>query len=319
MPIHDLGYRHWESNAWSTMRWWVIAQTGIRLAWKSHWLRRMLLIAWLPAVGMGAALFAYERSLTADPGGTVTQEILRLLPNSDSVLRSTIIDPAGARGEIWGFILLTFFRYPQGLLMVLLVGLIAPSLIARDMRSRAYLLYFSRPLGRADYVLGKCVIVWFYLAMITTVPAMALYVLGVFLSPSLSVVSDTWDLPLRILGASVWLIVPTTAVALCFSSLTSESRYAGFAWFVTWILGWVAYSNLTFFDLQRAGQPGAADSSGSRWALVSLYHSLGRVQSWVFGLENDAATVIAPLALLMLITLVSFAILFRRVSAPLRA
>ena len=318
MPIHDLGYRHWESSAWGTMRWWVIAQTGIQLAWKSHWLRRMLLIAWLPAVGLGVALFVYERSLTGAAGRTTAYEVLRLLPNSDEVVRAAMINPEGARGEVWGLILLTFFRYPQGVLMVLLVGLIAPSLIARDMRSRAYLLYFSRPLERADYVLGKSVIVWAYLAMITTVPAMALYVLGIFLSPDLSVVAYTWDLPLRILGASVCLIVPTTAIALCFSSLTSESRYAGFAWFVTWVLGWVAYSNLSLIDLQRASRADMLEAS-SRWTLVSLYHSLGRVQSWVFGLEREPARVVAPLTLLVLITVVSCAILFRRVATPLRA
>ena len=130
MPIHDLGYRHWESNARSTMRWWVIAQTGIRLAWKSHWLRRMLLIAWLPAVGLGVALFVYERSMTGGAGQAMARQVLSLLPNSDGVLRETIIDPEGAHGQVWGLILLTFFRYPQGVLMVLLVGLIAPSLIA---------------------------------------------------------------------------------------------------------------------------------------------------------------------------------------------
>jgi hypothetical protein len=54
------------------------------------------------------------------------------------------------------------------------------------------------------------------------------------------------------------------------------------------------------------------------WILVSLYHCLGTVQSWVFGLESDASLVIPPIVLLMGICFLSLLVLFRRVAAPLR-
>jgi len=297
-------------------RWWVIAQTGLRLSWKSQWLRRMLFLAWLPAVSLGFLLFLYEFSLTQSVRNVGVPVILRSLPNSGPVLDAIRDDPAGARREVWGFVLLTLFRYPQGLLMVLVVALVAPPLISRDMQSRAFLLYFSRPLGRIDYVLGKTIVVWTYLAMITTAPALALYVLAVFLSSDTSVVWHTWDLPLRILGASVWLIVPTTALALCFSSMTKESRFAGFAWVAVWALGWAAYANLTALDLHGTGMNGGPFES--RWTLISLYHALGKVQTWVFGLETNFTNVWAPIALLTVLTVVSLGILLRRISAPLR-
>jgi ABC-2 type transport system permease protein len=242
--------------------------------------------------------------------------LLRSMPNSGPVIQSIMTDPAGSRREVWAYLLLTLFRYPQGLLMVLVVALVAPPLISRDMQSRAFLLYFSRPLGRIDYVLGKMIVVWTYLALITTVPALSLYVLGVFLSPDFSVVGHTWDLPLRILGASVWLIVPTTSLALCFSSMTKESRFAGFAWVAVWALGWAAYANLTALDLH--GNRWSHGGFESRWTLISLYHSLGRVQTWVFGLEKNFTSVQAPITLLTILTLVSLAVLLRRISAPLR-
>lgn len=318
MPIHELGYRAWDGPArpWS-LRWWIIAETGIRLAWKSHWLRRMLMVAWLPAIYLGFSIFIYERSMTEPGVRIMASQLISRLPHSDVAAVALQANPDTARREVWALILLTLFRYPQGVLIVLLVGLIAPSLIARDMRSRAFLLYFSRPLERADYVLGKSMIVWVYLALITTVPAMALYILGVFLSPDLSVVADTWDLPLRILGASIWLILPTTAMALCFSSLTNESRYAAFAWFATWALGWVAYANLTFMEARIANRPFNAGMD-ERWTLVSLYHCFGMVQGWVFGLERDWTRVVPPIVLIMGLTLVALLVLFRRVTAPLR-
>ena len=62
MPLHDLGYRAWQGRPEpERRRWWVIAQTGSRLAWRSRWLRRLMLVAWLPMVYMGIGFFAYEQ------------------------------------------------------------------------------------------------------------------------------------------------------------------------------------------------------------------------------------------------------------------
>ena len=71
MPIHDLGYRKWEGRrSRESLRWCVIAATGIRIAWKSNWLRRMLIVSWLPAAFMGMMFFGYEQYVES-PGGNV--------------------------------------------------------------------------------------------------------------------------------------------------------------------------------------------------------------------------------------------------------
>jgi hypothetical protein len=215
-------------------------------------------------------------------------------------------DPESARHDVWSLLLMIFFRYPQGLLIVLLVGMIAPSLIALDMRSRAYLLYFSRPLTPLEYIVGKALVLWAYLAAVTTLPALVLYLVGVLLSPSLVVVWDTWDLPLRILLASLVFMLPTTSLALFFSSLATESRYAGFAWFALWGLGWAAYENLRAF------------AQTQKWSLLSLYHVLGSVQQWVFGLPTDINDVSMAGVLLIILTVMPFIVLLTRVVAPMR-
>src|SRR3990167_4532052 len=49
--VNRLGYRGWSGQLESGwMRWTVISSVGIRRAWQSRWLRRMLFFAWLPAV-----------------------------------------------------------------------------------------------------------------------------------------------------------------------------------------------------------------------------------------------------------------------------
>jgi hypothetical protein len=282
----------------------VIAEAGIRLCWKSSWLRRMLFFAWMPTAFFGFCFFMYEQSFKNPEMRIAVSRLLERVPEDISPYQDWQTDPNKARHQVWALLLMGFFRYPQGVLMVMLVGLIAPSLISQDFRSRAFLLYFSRPITPIDYVLGKGAIVAAYLSAITLLPALLLYAVGVMLSPDVSVLWATWDLPLRIVLASVALTIPTTALALFLSSMTTESRYAGFAWFAIWVMGWVAYANL-----MRIG-------AGPQWSMLSLYHLLGRVQLWIFGLP--AADVSAAAFMLLLVTIVSVIVLMSRISAPMR-
>lgn len=349
--VHQLGYRHWKGPlqpGW--IRWGVIADVGIRRAWQSQWLKRMLFFAWLPAFWFGAGFFLWEQAAQYQEWLEMLSPIIaRNLPPDpvfDEIRESVLSgDLAAGRHTFWACLLLGFFRYPQAVLMVLLIGLIAPPLISQDLRSRAFLLYFSRPLTRVEYVMGKVGTLCAYLALISAVPALVLYLVGVVLSPSLSVVLSTWDLPIRIVAASAVLMIPTSALALCLSSITQESRYAGFAWFAIWILGWFTYmaaqSAETFKAAQQngfqempeggmqkpprnrfRGPPGfrqrpVIEVKESVWTRMSLYHTLGRVQSWVFGFEK-LSNIIPSLLILVGISAVSLVVLFRRISAPMR-
>lgn len=333
MPIHDLGYREWDrKRAPASLRWWVIAQNGIRLAWKSLWLRRMIIAAWTPAIAYGFVFFFYEQmcvDVQDNPNEAIYWDQTRVMFQGglkegfegnmqrrrfgpfgafldlvpEHVLMAALEDPEQARHDVWGLLLLRFFQYSQGFLMVLLVGLVAPQLISTDIRSRAFLAYFSRPINRVGYILGKSFVVWFYLLLITTGPALVLYIIGVGLSPDWTVVFDTWDLPLYILIASAFLVIPATALSLMFSSLTSETRYAQYAWYAVWTLGFVAFYVLGL--------------TGDNWYEVSFFHIFRQVQEAIFGFETWA-NVSGPLIVLIAITVGSLVILNRKVSAPMR-
>jgi ABC-2 type transport system permease protein len=302
MPIYELGYRGWEGRLVAPFwRFCAIAETGIRLAWRSKALKRTLLGAWLPVVYIAFGFFLYEQILVER--GLDVRMLQSLLPSD---LPKVDFD---SRHEVWSTLLWVFYRYPQAIVMALVVGVVAPPLISRDVKSRAFLLYFSKPLARWEYLLGKMGVVWAYLVLISVVPALTLYLIGVVLSPVWTVVLDTWDLPLRILGASVVLTIPTTVLALVFSSLTAEPRHAGYFWFATWVVGWVGYGTI----LTNLGEAAAED-----WSILSLYHTLGKVQSWVFGRETSLGAVAPSMGLLAGITLVSLVVLYRRISSPMR-
>ncbi len=327
MPIHDLGFRAWTGDrSWRVVRPWVVARSGISLVWRRRWLRIMLLLAWLPIVVPAMGLFAFEYSSTEPELQQFVVQILRGPLQQQELARQIVSDPEGARHQVWSTLILAFFRYPQLLSMVVLIGLVAPMLVSYDLRTKAYLMYFSRPLSPTQYVLGKSAVIWFLLLMIVTVPALVLYVIGVLLSPEFSVVQETWDIPLRILAASAVLMVPTTALAMGYSSLTSESRYATFAWFATWAMGFVAYQVLTFSGVaMNGGRPrrrGPVDWEAlgvdlDRWRLLSPYHTLGKVEAWVFDLDTTPASVVPAFFVLGSITVIGFWLVRRRIIARL--
>ena len=354
VPVNDLGYRSWNGKLGSaSLRWLTIAAVGIRIVFKSQWIKRIMFVAWFPTLLVGGLFFFYEQYVeNRDRFDTVTDSqtgegdpagSTRWSPDGDSVTDGiegysqvvTILqffappgevnhlvdafskEPDAARGEVWSFILLQMLRRTQGFAVLLLIGLIAPPLISRDIRSRAFLFYFSKPITRLDYLLGKFSVVGFYVGFVTILPALALYLFGVLLSPSLSVVLTTWDLPFRVITACLVAIVPSCLLGLMISSLTSESRFAGFAWFMIWILGYVGYQMVYRIALfQSEMQPGEFETI---WRVVSLYDCLSYLQSWVMGLENNHGYALTLLTFVAGLSVFCVLVIQRRISAPLRA
>lgn len=325
MPVHDLGYRPWEGRRTpQLLRPYFVARGGISLVWRKKWLRLMLMLGWLPIIVPAFGIFIFEYSSTDGGIQRMVFQLLRGPLNQPELATRAITNPETARHDVWATLILAYFRYPQLTAMVLLVGLIAPMLVSYDLRSRAYLQYFSRPLSPGEYILGKSAVLWFFLGLIVTLPAIILYAVGVMLSPDLSVVIETWDIPLRILAASAVLLIPTTALALCYSSWTSESRYAAFAWFATWVMGYVAYRILTFSGAQggprrrgRKMQEYDLDVDLDKWRLLSPYDTLGKVESWVFGLDPTPGSVVPAVALLTATTVVGIWIVHWRIVSRL--
>lgn len=375
MPLHEVGYRGWTGRRRGPGHAvGVITTTGIRLAWTSRWLRRALLFAWSPALFFAASFFAFEQAI--DEGRlTSMREGARMGRNLDGVgmLGTVLADALGrqsgadapqteeeevaqTRRLVWSRLLLAFVRAPQAVLLAVVVGLIAPTLISRDLRAKAWLVYFTRPVSRLEYILGKGLVLAVIIAGITMLPGIALWLMGVLVSPSVWVAVATWDLPLKVIASSIVLMVPTALLALAYSSLTPESRIASFAWFATWAACWIAHSSLTTADMMAAANDQTAqidretsgslwgdvdaalagaeppprkvrwfakaaglDSAIDRWAWISPYHSLGVMQGWIFGIERRPQALLPPLVALVTLSLVSVVVLWRRVDAPARA
>ncbi|MFO0975287.1 MAG: ABC transporter permease subunit [Planctomycetaceae bacterium] len=324
MPIHNLGYRNWTGEFEPAgNRWTVIAEIGIRRAWLSSWLRRVLFFAWVPGVLMGFMIFMYEQSnadvhsFSRGAFAGLAQVLLQPQSISDGNVQSRISelltkkeeDPGRQRHAFWSLLLLSLFKRSQPFILIPLVGLVAPPLISQDFRSRAFLLYFSRPITRLQYVMGKAATILFYLTIITLLPALLLFVTGLALSPGLEVLKATWDLPFRSLACTCVIVIPSTAIALMLSSLTTESRYASFAWFAIWIFGAIAYGVVI---------PITSDNSHSLLHCISLFQVFSDVTAWILDPSFKITGIETRIILLMVLTAVSTAVIFRRVSAPMQ-
>ncbi len=323
MPIHNLGYRRWSGQLESSLsRWMVVSGIGIRRAWQSVWLRRVVFFAWVPAAAMGFLIFLFERN--AEDGAAPSdmfqgltrlllatgrhQDLLQglVLPNSTFATTQSL---AENRHQFWTALLLNLFQRSQAFLLIPIIGLIAPPLISQDVRSRAFLLYFSRPLSQFQYLLGKLGTILLFTSLITLVPGLLLYVIGVLLSPGINIVAYTWDIPLRVIAASAIITIPSAILALMFSSLTTESRFASFAWFAVWIFGYATYSAML---------PFAGTQNSVLIQSLSLFHLFRDLTAWILDVRTGVTDIQTRLSVLMAVTGISLAILFRRISAPMK-
>lgn len=328
MPILDIGYRAWQgqrSPAWT--RAWVVASTGIRLVWSSNWVKRILILLTFPSVIVMILVGAFEQT-QADPA---TRQAFQFIERNSGARRAVASsgispqelreDPTKMRHFAWSYLLFSLYRYPQAFGMILIIGLVGPRLISYDLRSRGYLLYLSRPLTPGEYVLGKAGVLYTILFSVVTLPALSIYIIGLFVSTDSWAIAHTWDIPLRILGASVFLILPTSAIALALSSLTQESRYAGFAWFAIWLLGHVAYSILygaQQIDMQSGRRRQILAEAYSSLMYLSPYELLGYLQKHIFGLLPQDSPIVLPLVIVIAITVIGYGIAYWRVSRILK-
>jgi ABC-type transport system involved in multi-copper enzyme maturation permease subunit len=222
MPIFDQGYQHWQGrlsgHGW---RWLAVARHGVRAQLKSWIVRILLLVAWLPAIALVTTLTLW---------GLLEQQAESVISILQQILPPEIISqPRDYRAAVWTIAYSYFFKAElfSSIFLVLIVG---PNLISRDLRFNALPLYFSRPLRRIDYFLGKLGVIGFYLAATVVVPAIGAYLLGVAFSLDLGVVRDTHRLLWSGILYGLVITVSSGTLMLALSSLSRRSIYVGLAW-----------------------------------------------------------------------------------------
>jgi ABC-2 type transport system permease protein len=258
MPIFDQGYQHWQGElsgrAW---RWWTITWHGVRAGLKNKWLRMILFLAWVPALGLSLWLIFW---------GLVENRSSLVMPLIQTFgLPANLPDIAGQyRETAWTMAYYYFFNIEMFFVMILVL-IAGPNLISQDLRFNAMPLYLSRPLRRFDYFLGKLGVIAVFAAAVAIGPAVLAYLLGAVFSLDLRVVVQS----ARFLGASlvygVVMVLAAGMLILALSSLSRNARYVGLMWAGIWLVGDAFYGVL---------------AGGLRWewgSLVSFKANVGNI------------------------------------------
>jgi ABC-2 type transport system permease protein len=283
MPLFQIGYRRYEGRRTShSLRWWPITRTGITIAWRSKLLRRLVFVSFLPFLYFGWVFFIIGR--ITDPGTDPSTPFFEL---AREVLGRGLVnqlheDPTAIRSAVWSIVFASFGTFVQLLVAGLVAAIVGPALVATDMRSRAFLIYFSRPVSRLDYVIGKLGVLVALLAAVTLLPSLGLYVLSILFSPSLETILQTAPVALSMTLGWVGVIVPAALVMLVLSSLTRQPRFAMASWVVVCVFGPLAHA-----ILQETR--GLRDSS---WTfMLSLPHSVRALNLGLLDVEGRVAAV----------------------------
>ncbi len=248
MPIFDQGYQHWSGalsgHGW---RWLAIARHGVRVGSKSRALRILMLVSLLPALALVFILCVWGM---LERKSAVVAPLLQFL----TFLNPEILaDPRHYRVPIWT-ICFHFFLLIELQFAMIVVLLVGPNLISQDLRFNALPLYFSRPLRRIDYFLGKLGVIVIFLSRIIVLPCVIAYVLGLLFSLDLSILRDTFRLLLSSVAYGVVISISAGLMILALSSLTRNSRYVALFWVGIWFVSFAVGGILETSDREQRRQ-----------------------------------------------------------------
>ena len=259
MPVYRPSYRRFtgaRTDGWA--RSWALARTSVSRLLKERMFLLLLALGWIPAIARGLQILAARRFPET--------EWLQVGP------------------ELWR----SFLTQQIYLLPVILVSLYAGSgAIATDLRSGALVIYLSKPLSRAGYLIGKILPVFLSLLSVTLLPAIALLVLHLAVADDLSLLRGSPWLPLSVFVYSVSVAGYFSLVVLAISSLTRSGRLAA-AGFVLVAIG----SHFTYQAVSRL-------TSGSAPPFLSVVGAAVDAAHGFFGSGSTSFSSLFTMAVLM--------------------
>jgi ABC-type transport system involved in multi-copper enzyme maturation permease subunit len=220
--VFSVGYRRLPGER--PHRWapWPIARTALALAWRHRSTKLGVVLCAMSVFGHGMAITAQvliER-FTGEMGSDIQRTLLQGVVGSVHTTLATFIGV-------------------QMLACAFLLAMVAAGLVAEDRRTGAMELYFSRPLRRRDYVLGKVLAAGLVPTATLVVPFVLLWILAVGMAPPHASTPLLGLLLPGLLGAVVGAVV-LTATILGLSAMGERGRTVG----VIYVVGLLILSSV---------------------------------------------------------------------------
>ncbi len=240
MAIYTQEYKKWKGTYRKRpYKVWGMILFGVKRAWSNNWVKVCLILGWIPAI--------FFIVLSVAMSGTIQE---------------------GFQNP--GSFYTNYFSF-QLLLIILFTAVAGSSLISEDIKNKSITLYYSSPLKKIDYILGKLGIIVALLSLITVVPSTVMY-WSLTLTLDSEIQSTLWVWGSCILSSFV-LTAFFSILILFLSSLTGNNKYAGASFFGL-ILGSDAVAAILYV------------SSEIKWAvLISLLKDAQHIIGIIFRLQ----------------------------------
>ena len=273
MPIHDQSYRRYGGEKRPVQSaWTVIARAGLMSFLRRRAFLGLLIVAWIPFVVRASQLFL---------ASNFSQAATFLAPSVQ-----TFRD----------------FLGQQSIFVFLITVYVGSGLIANDRRANALQLYLSKPVTRAEYILGKMTVLATFLLAITWLPAILLLIFQIAFSGSFTFVRTNASLIASVTLYCLLMVIVITFGMTALSSLSRSSRFVGILF-----AGLLIFSDAMFNALRFI-----TGTSAISW--VSIQASLDQVGDVIFRqVPRHQTPVAVSLLVLLAVIVISVSVLERRV------
>jgi ABC-type transport system involved in multi-copper enzyme maturation permease subunit len=277
MTIREKGYHSWDGELRSSgVRWLPMFFNGIKMVFKKRFAKVIFAFSTLPFLSFLGGIY-----VSARPELKMVKRMFPVLDNEAEFFSLFLTNG------------LTIF------ILVLLGVYFGVELISGDIKFNSFPLYFSRPLNRKDYILGKFSIVLFYFYLFSGGAAIILFVFKIIFTGTLSIGFYT------LLGLIVVPLVVSfylASIVLLVSSVSRNTRYVKIAIF------------LIYFASFPIGNMLVKVSDSSYFHLVSIHWTIEQLGGFVF---NTGPKFSYPgwlsLVVIIAVTLGSYLLLYRQI------
>lgn len=197
------------------------------------------------------------------------------------------------------------FMFAQASITALLLAFAGSTLIGNDYRHGGIVFFLSRRIGRRHYIAGKLLTIAAVVTIITTLPALALYIEYGCLSSSMDYFYDNPRILAGICGYGTILAFVQSLLLFAIAAWVPRT--------VPLVMSWLG----VFVLVRGLAEALRAIDDNRTWLLLSVWEDMQRLGQWCFGsLDTDSQPTVGQCATtLCVLSVVCLILIFRRVRA----
>lgn len=283
MTIKEKGYSHWKGEfEEKKFPWWPITRYGIKLTFKRKFFKMFFFMTLIPAFVYLVGIYISERI-----------EDFSFMIREGTELFS--VNPAYFKNYMTNEFLL--------FMIVMIMVFCGAGLISDDLKYNSLQLYFSRPLKKRHYFLGKAAIIVFFLFMVTLVPGIVFILMKLIFSGNLKFFQQYPWLIVSILIYSIFITGFFAFYVMLLSSLNKNRRYVAVLIFGLYLFTDILFG--IFYGIFRS----------KYFSLISIKVNLQQVGAAFFNQKTPYdITWLYSFIILILISVISVLVLKKKVT-----